>query len=97
MGLGAQKELLQEYGSRLKADLIKIPHHGGEAVEDFIQEVHPQDAILSVGLNPYGSPDPDVLKMYQKAGARIHRTDQVGDIIVTSDGWSFKVHSERLP
>jgi competence protein ComEC len=91
VGLGAQKELLQEYGSQLKADLIKIPHHAGEAVEAFIQAVRPQDAILSVGPNPYGSPNSEVLKMYRKAGARIHRTDEVGTITAVSDGHSLKV------
>ncbi len=97
VGLQAQAELLQEYGSQLKANLIKIPHHGGEALEDFIQAVHPQDAILSVGPNPYGSPNPEVLTMYRKAGARVHRTDEVGTMTAVSDGRSLKVHSGFSP
>ncbi len=97
VGLEGQKELLHEYNSRLKADLIKIPHHAGEAVEDFIQAVHPQDAILSVGPNPYGSPNPEVLTMYRKAGARIHRTDEVGTMTAVSDGHSLKIHQGLRP
>ncbi len=97
VGLQAQTELLQEYGSQLKADLIKIPHHAGEAVVDFIQAVRPQEAILSVGPNPYGSPNPEVLTMYRKAGARIHRTDEVGTITAVSDGHSLKIHPGLWP
>ena len=97
VGLEAQKELLHEYGSRLKADVIKIPHHGGETEESFIEAVRPQVAILTVGPNSYGLPKPEVLKMYQKIGAHIHRTDEVGAITIITDGRSFTVHSERLP
>ncbi len=95
--LTGQRELFLEYGSRLKSDLIKIPHHAGEAQEAFIQAVSPQDAILTIGPNPYGSPNPKVLEMYRKAGSLIHRTDEKGAITVTSDGRSFQISTERSP
>lgn len=97
IGIRAQEKLLWEYGSRLKANLIKIPHHAGETVEGFIQAIHLKVAILSVGSNPYGSPNPEVIEMYKQVGARIHRTDEAGTITAISDGRSFKVHSEPSP
>lgn len=33
--------------------------------------------------------------MYEKAGARIHRTDEAGMITVTSDGSSLRIAQER--
>jgi len=97
IGLEAQKELLQIYGTRLKADVMKVPHHGGEALEEFIEAVSPREAILSIGPNPYGLPKSEVLGFYKKKGARIHRTDQVGDITAISDGRSLEVHKGLNP
>jgi len=97
IGPAVQKELLEVYGPKLKADVAKIPHHGGEAVESFVQAVRPKRAILSVGPNPYGLPKEEVLEMYRRAGAQIHRTDLEGTLAITSDGSSLRVRTERSP
>lgn len=97
IGLEAQKELVQIYGSRLKSDVMKVPHHGGEVLEEFIEAVSPREAILSVGPNPYGSPKPEVLDWYSKKGILVHRTDLVGNITAISDGLSLEVHQGLHP
>ena len=97
VGIMTQKELAEEYGAHLKTDLIKIPHHAGEVVEAFVKAVDAQDAILTIGPNPYGSPNPETMEMYRKAGAMIHRTDVNRTITVISNGRSYKIEKEYSP
>jgi competence protein ComEC len=97
IGPEVQRELLAVYGSKLKADVAKIPHHGGESIASFVQAVHPKRAILSVGPNPYGLPKEEVLEMYRRVGAHLHRTDLEGTITITSDGRLHHVRTERSP
>lgn len=43
-----QKYLLETYGSKLKCDILKIPHHGlGRLVTEFLPAVQPQLAIYT--------------------------------------------------
>lgn len=95
IGPEVQRELLAIYGPKLKANVAKIPHHGGESIEPFVQAIRPERAILSVGPNPYGLPKEEVLEMYRRTGARLHRTDLEGTITITSDGRSVRVRTER--
>lgn len=95
IGPEVQRELLAIYGPKLKANVAKIPHHGGESIEPFVQAVRPERAILSIGPNPYGLPKEEVLEMYRRAGAHLHRTDLEGTITITSDGRSVRVRTER--
>ncbi len=95
IGPEVQRDLLAVDGPKLKADVVKIPHHGGASIESFVQTVRPQRAILSVGPNPYGLPKEEVVEMYRRVGARLHRTDEEGTITVISDGRSVRVQTER--
>jgi len=97
IGVEAQRKLVQIYGDRIKSDIIKIPHHGGDVIEEFVQRVGARDAVLSVGPNPYGLPKPGVLDIYRRVGSRVYRTDQHGNIRVSSDGKSYEIKTRRLP
>ena len=84
----AEDRMIRE-GYPLKADLLKIPHHGSlsSSTAPFLEEVKPAYAILSVGQRNIGRlPHPEVLKRYQEIGCRIFRTDQDGAITVITDG-----------
>jgi competence protein ComEC len=49
-------------------------------------------AIISVGRhNLFGHPAPSTLEMLQRFGAQIHRTDQHGAAVVTSDGRETRI------
>ncbi|MDW7997837.1 MAG: DNA internalization-related competence protein ComEC/Rec2 [Thermodesulfovibrio sp.] len=66
----------------LKADIIKIPHHGSKRsfYEEFYIAVSPKICIISVGKdNPYGHPHQLVLE-YLRNKCRIYRTDIDGAI-----------------
>lgn len=73
----------------LKADILKVPHHGSEtsSTEEFVKAVEPGYAIFSVGVrNRFGFPSPTVIDRYRKLKTRICRTDQSGAITFYSDG-----------
>lgn len=68
----------------LKADLLKMPHHGSNtsSTEDFVKKVGAKVAIVQVGKNLYGHPDEKVIKRYERYGYKVFRTDEIGAIIV---------------
>ena len=76
--------------STLKADVIKVGHHGSRdsTTQYFLHFVRPQYAIISVGaVNRYGHPDQDTLSRLVQSDSQIYRTDYHGHIKVTvSDG-----------
>lgn len=81
-----EKELLEIYKDRLKSDVLKIPHHGHRGMYSFFEAIRPIIAILSVGPNPYGAPDPQTVMAYSKKGCCVLRTDQYESIMIKSNG-----------
>ncbi|MDG4796127.1 ComEC/Rec2 family competence protein [Micromonospora sp. WMMD1082] len=66
----------------LRADVLKIPHHGS-AYQDpaFLDAVRPTVALVPVGAgNTYGHPNEAVLARLARGGARVLRTDIEGDV-----------------
>ncbi|OGZ26650.1 MAG: hypothetical protein A2365_04340 [Candidatus Nealsonbacteria bacterium RIFOXYB1_FULL_40_15] len=78
-----EKELLERYN--LKADLLKISHHGSKtsSTEEFLEEVSPKKAIISVGVNKWGHPSEEVLKRLENFGIEVLLTKESGDIKFT--------------
>jgi len=73
----------------LKADVLKIPHHGSASSSTpfFLEKVRPAYAILSVGERNIGRlPNQEVLRRYQDLGCKVFRTDRQGAITVAADG-----------
>ncbi len=80
--------------------VLKSPHHGSgtSSSQAFIDAVKPDVVVISNGRgNPYGHPVPYVLERYRAAGARILRTDQQGQIEVSTDGQVLECSSWRSP
>jgi competence protein ComEC len=71
-------------GVDLKADVLKVPHHGsGQQDQTFIQASGARLALISVGItNDYGHPAPRTLDLLTRAGMTIARTDTQGSIAV---------------
>ncbi len=71
-------------GVDLRADILKIAHHGSvtSSSTGFLLAVHPKTAVISVGKkNPYGHPNPVILRRLQSLGIDVLRTDEEGDIV----------------
>lgn len=77
-------------------ELLKVPHHGAKTAmtEKFVQWLHPQLSIISVGKNSYGHPNQETLNLLALIGSRVMRTDKDGDIEIVSDGKKWDVRSE---
>lgn len=91
---------LLEGGHELKADVLKLPHHGGFAAntESFLDEVDPRAAIISVGTpNEYGHPSAGTLRSLERRGCRVFRTDESGDIVVRASKGRVMVQEENAP
>lgn len=84
----AEKELV-EAGTDLKADVLKVGHHGSYTSTSylFLREVMPEHAIISCGKNnEYGHPHSEPMSRLRDAGVTIYRTDRLGTIVAVSDG-----------
>jgi competence protein ComEC len=82
----------------ISAEILKVGHHGSASSSsvDFLSRVKPQVAIISVGAgNDYGHPARETLASLQAVGAKVYRTDQDGDITITTDGNTYSVHTEK--
>lgn len=71
----------------LKADILKVGHHGSKysSSEAFIHAIAPSISIISVGKNTYGHPAPDVLDILTRAGSAIYTTETHATIRVPLD------------
>ena len=83
--LAAQADLLAS-GTDLRADVLKVPHHGSRYTSvAFLNAVRPRAALVSVGAgNTYRHPNPALMALLGAAGVRVARTDQAGDVAVVA-------------
>lgn len=82
----SEKELEQVYGKKLKADILKIAHHGSKTSsrEEFIKLVSPKIALIGVGENnKFGHPADITLERLEKENVKVYRTDQMGEVSIT--------------
>ncbi|BBH66560.1 competence protein ComEC [Actinoplanes sp. OR16] len=82
-----QNDLLHRLGAAgLRADVLKVAHHGSALQSrELLDAVDPAVALVSVGRdNDYGHPNGPVLERLARGGARILRTDEMGDIAAVS-------------
>ncbi|MEN6445075.1 MAG: DNA internalization-related competence protein ComEC/Rec2 [Candidatus Cloacimonas sp.] len=70
----AENYLLDNYASELKADYLKVPHHGSRSScsANFWQDVSPQEVwITAPRKNIYHFPHPETMQSLQKQQAKI--------------------------
>jgi competence protein ComEC len=73
-----EESLVDLYGDKLDADVLKVGHHGSNSSsgQDFLDIVTPEISIISAGVgNPYGHPSLRALKRLERIGSEIFRTD----------------------
>jgi competence protein ComEC len=88
------EERMMRKGHALRADVLKIPHHGSASSSTplFLQRVRPAYGILSVSERNIGRlPHPEVMKRYEQLGSKILRTDRHGAITLITDGESIEI------
>lgn len=75
--------LLSLYGDELKADILKVSHHGSKnsSISSFLRTVSPTYAVIACGAgNIYGFPAAEVLARLDEINASVCRTDTDGTI-----------------
>ncbi|MGB4588050.1 MAG: ComEC/Rec2 family competence protein [Clostridiaceae bacterium] len=95
--MGDAEALAEGQLSSVKADVLKIGHHGSDSSTSasFLSKVSPKYAVISVGAgNSYGHPADTTITKLKNAGIITYRTDQLGTIIFTSNGSSISVDKE---
>ena len=78
------EKLLVEEGTDIKANILKIAHHGSKTSSSrvFLEAVDPEIAILSIGRdNRYGHPDDETLVNLLEYDIQVQRTDHEGTIL----------------
>ncbi len=78
-----------------KSDVLKVAHHGSatSSSEEFLKAVTPEAAVISLGKdNEYGFPSPVVTERLENLGTKIYRTDLLGEIILETDGYVYKIN-----
>jgi competence protein ComEC len=66
--------------------ILKVTHHGSNTSSTplFLSRFPPRVAVIQCGVdNPYGHPTPETLDRLQRAGAKVFRNDEDGDVIAT--------------
>jgi competence protein ComEC len=85
----AERWLVDEFDAELRADVLKVAHHGSRRASApwFLDVVRPSLAVVSAGRsNPWGLPHPDVVAELAARGVGLLRTDRFGLVTVRTDG-----------
>ncbi|USI88838.1 DNA internalization-related competence protein ComEC/Rec2 [Rhodococcus pyridinivorans] len=80
----AALDALVRSGTDVRADVLKVPHHGSRTTPArFLTAVRPSVALVSAGRdNLFGHPHPEIVSTLTGIGARVLRTDLHGDVAV---------------
>jgi competence protein ComEC len=89
----AQEDILEDE-EPVTADVLKVPHHGGDtSAADFLAATEADVAVVSTGPNEYGHPVPSVLALLRQLGMVVVRTDLAGDVTVRFEGGQVLLES----
>ncbi len=75
-----EEKLIQKYGNKLKADVLKVAHHGSytSTTQSFLNCVMPSKAIISSSGNSSILPNFDVLERLKNNNIEIFATGNIG-------------------
>jgi competence protein ComEC len=97
---GAEARLVQRYGTRLRAGIIVVPHHGSRtsSTEKLVAMVDPRYAVHAAGYrNRYGFPKQDIMSRYRQHGAINLDTGRYGALEFVVDDAGVHVSAQRVP
>jgi competence protein ComEC len=95
-----EAELVAHYGARLRADFLKVGHHGSRTStgDALLEVVRPRVASISCGVrNRFGHPHGVVLERLRQHAVEAARTDRGGAVVFTTDGSRMDVTTVRTP
>jgi competence protein ComEC len=90
--------ILVREGEKLDSDILIVPHHGSKtsSIPAFISAVSPEVAVASLAKGGrWKLPDENVVKRYQKAGAKWLDTGHSGQVLFDVYPQSYQVSALR--
>lgn len=96
-GTAVEKQLLKS-GYDLKADVLKVSHHGSNTGNSsaFLKKVNPTYAVIPCGINnSYNHPHKEVVGRLKSRHIAFYRADVYGDIVITSNGETLAIKTEK--
>ena len=96
----AENDMLDYWGETYNwnCDVLKSGHHGSSTSSSYrlIYETDPESIVISVGKdNSYGHPHRETVALYKDAGIPAFRTDELGHVIATTDGYQVTLTWEK--
>lgn len=94
------EEALTTFADTLRADVVKVPHHGSKtsSTTGFIAAAQPRYAVISVGQTSiFGHPNPEVIKRWEAAGVLVLRTGNSGTITFATNGTDLTLETFVSP
>lgn len=88
---------LVKSGVELRADLLKVPHHGSKtsSTKRFLKAVKPSYAVISTGRDNNDLPDEETIERLRNAGIReLYETDIDGTVVFSFDGNDIIVQTQ---
>lgn len=83
-----EAELIKN-GRNISADILKVGHHGSRYASsaEFLNRVYPSVAVIQSGSgNSYGHPHDEAIERIEACGAEILRCDNLGTVVLSTDG-----------
>ncbi len=93
----AAEERLIESGVDLKADVLKLGHHGSATAttDAFLNAVSPEIAVISCGATRSSTPADSVIRKLKRTGISVIRTDISGTVRLTISEGGISIETGR--
>jgi len=95
----AEMLMKSQYGRKLASTVLKAGHHGSKNSSGavFLAMVKPKMVVISVGTNnKFGHPHQETLDRFEGVGAKIYRTDEMGTMVMRTDGRNLTVSRRKI-
>lgn len=86
-----EKALITE-GCDLDVEIFQASHHGSDTgnSKEFLEAMTPESIVISCGMkNKYNHPVKSVVELYKEMNIPVYRTDESGNIVMTTDGTEY--------
>jgi len=91
-----EKALIAE-GYDLDVEIFQASHHGSDTgnSKEFLEAITPECIVISCGMkNKYNHPVKSVVELYKEMNIPVYRTDESGNIVMTTDGKEYSFDKE---
>ncbi len=88
------ENIILKNNTDLKSEIFKASHHASKYsnCDNLLSDMKPEITIIQSGIdNKFGHPHQEAMNRILKSGSQILRNDQLGDIIIKSNGENYEI------